>query len=107
MAIWRAEKSAAQPTTAATASAAQPFSLRSRPVPDRRGGHRRRRQPAYSFGRYSESRGQPVLVSGYLGSIGFGYPAALGAWAAYPGSSVVRVTGDGGSASSSPSRRRR
>ncbi len=37
---------------------------------------------AYSFGRYFESSGQPVLMSGYLGSIGFGYPAAMGAWAA-------------------------
>ena len=29
---------------------------------------------AYSLGRYLESSGQPVLMSGYLGSIGFGYP---------------------------------
>ncbi|MEO0446754.1 MAG: thiamine pyrophosphate-binding protein, partial [Verrucomicrobiota bacterium] len=37
----------------------------------------------YSFGRYFESSGkQAVLMSGYLGSIGFGYPAAMGAWAA-------------------------
>jgi thiamine pyrophosphate-dependent acetolactate synthase large subunit-like protein len=35
-------------------------------------------------------------MSGYLGSIGFGYPAALGAWAADPGRPVVAVTGDGG-----------
>jgi len=39
---------------------------------------------ACSLGRYLESGGQPVLMSGYLGSIGFGYPAALGAWAAAP-----------------------
>jgi len=51
---------------------------------------------AYSFGRYFESAGQPVLMSGYLGSIGFGYPAAMGAWAADPGRTVVAVTGDGG-----------
>jgi thiamine pyrophosphate-dependent acetolactate synthase large subunit-like protein len=51
---------------------------------------------AYSFGRYFESAGQPVLISGYLGSIGFGYPAAMGAWAANPGRPVVAVTGDGG-----------
>ena len=51
---------------------------------------------AYSLGRYLESKGQPVLMSGYLGSIGFGYPAALGAWAAAPGRPVVAVTGDGG-----------
>jgi len=36
-------------------------------------------------------------MSGYLGSIGFGYPAALGAWAAVKGRRpVVAVTGDGG-----------
>ena len=51
---------------------------------------------AYSFGRYFESKGQPVLMSGYLGSIGFGYPAAMGAWAADPTRPVVAVTGDGG-----------
>ncbi len=51
---------------------------------------------AYSLGRYLESKGQPVLMSGYLGSIGFGYPAALGAWAADPGRPVLAVTGDGG-----------
>ncbi|HET9648899.1 MAG TPA: thiamine pyrophosphate-binding protein [Microlunatus sp.] len=51
---------------------------------------------AYSFGRYLESKGQPVLMSGYLGSIGFGYPAAIGAWAADPTRPVIAVTGDGG-----------
>jgi pyruvate oxidase len=51
---------------------------------------------AYSFGRYFESSGQPVLMSGYLGSIGFGYPAAMGAHLACPERPVVAVTGDGG-----------
>ena len=51
---------------------------------------------AYSLGRYLESKGQPVLMSGYLGSIGFGYPAAMGAWAADPSRPIVAVTGDGG-----------
>ena len=51
---------------------------------------------AYSLGRYLESKGQPVLMSGYLGSIGFGFPAALGAWAADRSRPVVAVTGDGG-----------
>ncbi len=50
----------------------------------------------YSFGRYFECRQQAVVMSGYLGSIGFGYPAALGAWAAAPGRKVIAVTGDGG-----------
>jgi thiamine pyrophosphate-dependent acetolactate synthase large subunit-like protein len=53
---------------------------------------------AYSFGRYFETRpGQRVLMSGYLGSIGFGYPAAMGAWAATGGSRpILAITGDGG-----------
>ena len=53
---------------------------------------------AYSFGRYHESRaGQDVLMSGLLGSIGFAYPAAMGAWAATGGERpVIAVTGDGG-----------
>jgi len=51
---------------------------------------------AYSFGRYFECDRQSVLMSGYLGSIGFGFPAAMGAWAAAPGRKIVAVTGDGG-----------
>jgi thiamine pyrophosphate-dependent acetolactate synthase large subunit-like protein len=50
----------------------------------------------YSFGRYFESKGQAVLMSGYLGSIGYGVPAAIGAWAAAPERPIVAVTGDGG-----------
>src|SRR3954453_1744180 len=53
---------------------------------------------AYSFGRYFECKpGQSVLMSGYLGSIGFAYPAAVGARAAVGGSrKVIAVSGDGG-----------
>ncbi len=50
----------------------------------------------YSFGRYFECQQQAILMSGYLGSIGFGYPAAMGAWAAAPDRPTVAVTGDGG-----------
>jgi pyruvate oxidase len=53
----------------------------------------------YSFGRYFETKaGQHVIMSGYLGSIGFGFPAAMGAWAATRGTGrkVVSVSGDGG-----------
>ena len=50
----------------------------------------------YSFGRYFECRAQSVLMSGYLGSIGYGYPAAIGAWAAAPDRPIVALTGDGG-----------
>jgi len=53
---------------------------------------------AYAFGHYFECKpGQDVLMSGYLGSIGFGFPAAMGAWAAVGRErKVVAVTGDGG-----------
>ena len=51
----------------------------------------------YSFGRYFEAAEQSVLMSGYLGSIGFGLPAAMGAWAAVGSTrQVVAVCGDGG-----------
>jgi thiamine pyrophosphate-dependent acetolactate synthase large subunit-like protein/nitrite reductase/ring-hydroxylating ferredoxin subunit len=56
----------------------------------------------YSFGRYFESQGQRILMSGYLGSIGFAFPAAIGAWAAtqdqqaYRGRKVISISGDGG-----------
>ena len=51
----------------------------------------------YSFGRYLESKhNQVTLMSGYLGSIGFGFPAAMGAWAARPEHPIIAVVGDGG-----------
>lgn len=52
---------------------------------------------AYSFGRYFESKQHTFLMSGYLGSIGFAFPAAMGAWAAVGDSRpVIAVAGDGG-----------
>ncbi len=52
---------------------------------------------AYSFGRYFESREHSFLMSGYLGSIGFAFPAAMGAWAAVGDDRpVIAVAGDGG-----------
>ncbi|MBY0611115.1 MAG: Rieske 2Fe-2S domain-containing protein [Beijerinckiaceae bacterium] len=57
---------------------------------------------AYSFGRYFEPKANAVLMSGYLGSIGFAFPAAMGAWAAtqdfaeHKGRKVISVSGDGG-----------
>lgn len=57
----------------------------------------------YSFGRYFETKGtQRVLMSGYLGSIGFGFAAGIGAWAATQdfeelrGRKVISISGDGG-----------
>jgi pyruvate oxidase len=96
-AIWRAEKARrVRDDRGQGVSAAAVFDALSRHLPADAvvtvdvGNH------AYSLGRYLESAGQPVLMSGYLGSIGFGYPAAFGAWAAAPGRPIVAVTGDGG-----------
>ncbi|TDO33867.1 thiamine pyrophosphate-dependent acetolactate synthase large subunit-like protein [Kribbella sp. VKM Ac-2527] len=96
-AIWRVEKARrVNDDRGRGVSAAAVFDALSRHLPAEAvvavdvGNH------AYSLGRYLESKGQPVLMSGYLGSIGFGYPAALGAWAAAPGRPIVAVTGDGG-----------
>ncbi|MEL6890845.1 MAG: thiamine pyrophosphate-binding protein [Actinomycetota bacterium] len=57
----------------------------------------------YSFGRYFEVANQSVLMSGYLGSIGFAFPAAMGAWAAVADPTrranprqIVSISGDGG-----------
>ncbi len=50
----------------------------------------------YSFGRYFECTRQSVLMSGYLGSIGFGFSAAMGAWCAAPERTIVSISGDGG-----------
>ncbi len=51
----------------------------------------------YSFGRYFEPKHQAILMSGYLGSIGFALPAAMGAWAAQGHQRPIwSVSGDGG-----------
>jgi len=58
----------------------------------------------YAFGHYFECAGnQDVIMSGYLGSIGHGFPAAMGAWAAVADPArvpnprkVVSISGDGG-----------
>jgi pyruvate oxidase len=96
-AIWRAEKARRVADDRGNGvSAAAVFEALARHLPADAvitvdvGNH------AYSLGRYLESAGQPVLMSGYLGSIGFGYPAAIGAWAAAPGRTILAVTGDGG-----------
>jgi thiamine pyrophosphate-dependent acetolactate synthase large subunit-like protein/nitrite reductase/ring-hydroxylating ferredoxin subunit len=97
-AIWRAEKASRERDDRERGvNSAAIFAALSRAVPEDAviavdvGNH------AYSFGRYFECKpGQSVLMSGYLGSIGFGYPAAIGAWAAAPERPIFAVTGDGG-----------
>jgi pyruvate oxidase len=95
--IWRTEKlSRAADDRGEGVGSAAVFAAMERHVPEDAviavdvGNH------AYSFGRYFECRRHTVLMSGYLGSIGFGYPAAMGAWAAAPERPIVAVTGDGG-----------
>ena len=110
--IWRAEKQRRQVDDRGSGvNSAVVFEALSRLVPADAvmpvdvGNH------AYSFGRYFEPCGQTVLMSGYLGSIGFAFPAAMGCWAAtqpapgsgdgadgsrWAGRPVVSVSGDGG-----------
>ena len=103
--IWRAEKQRRRADDRGRGmNAAEVFEALSRLVPADAvmpvdvGNH------AYSFGRYFEPCGQTVLMSGYLGSIGFAFPAAMGCWAAtqrspgsqWAGRPVVSVSGDGG-----------
>ena len=96
--IWRAEKARRlEDDRGLGVSSAAVFDALNRAVPEDAvmavdvGNH------AYSFGRYFECDRQSILMSGYLGSIGFGFPAAMGAWAAVGDSrKVVAVTGDGG-----------
>jgi acetolactate synthase-1/2/3 large subunit len=42
------------------------------------------------------SRPRSLISSGGLGTMGFGFPAAIGAQLAYPDRTVISVTGDGG-----------
>ena len=95
--MWRKEKeSRMQDDNGKGINSATIFSVMSEVIPANAvisvdvGNH------AYSFGRYFECKNQSVLMSGYLGSIGFGYPAAMGAWAADKSRPIVAVTGDGG-----------
>ncbi|MEZ4454618.1 MAG: thiamine pyrophosphate-binding protein [Nannocystaceae bacterium] len=102
--IWRAEKASRQVDDRGQGLAsARIFEVLSRVLPEDAilcvdvGNN------TYSFGRYFECKRQAVLMSGYLGSIGFSAPAAMGAWAAtqeddprFRGRPVVSISGDGG-----------
>ena len=48
------------------------------------------------FGRNFKIKHQRFVMSGYLGTMGFGFPGALAAKLAYPSKKVICITGDGG-----------
>ena len=95
--IWRAEKeNRLRDDRGRGVSSAAVFDAMNRVVPGNAVIAADVGNNTYSFGRYFECAEQSVLMSGYLGSIGFGYPAAMGAWCAAPERPIVAVTGDGG-----------
>ncbi len=102
-AIWRAEKASRREDDRGEGiSAAALFDVLGDCVPDDAIMPVDVGNNTYSFGRYFEVASQSVLMSGYLGSIGFALPAAMGAWAAtqsqpdHAGRKAVSVSGDGG-----------
>jgi pyruvate oxidase len=94
---WRAEKAAREAKTGDNGiNSALVFRELSAAVPDDAIISVDVGNNTYSFGRYFECASQSVIMSGYLGSIGFGFPAAMGAWAASGERKVVSISGDGG-----------
>ena len=103
-AIWRAEKnSRVEDDRGKGVNSASIFAALSRQAPEDAIIAVDVGNNTYSFGRYFECQRQAILMSGYLGSIGFSYPAAMGAWVAtregdplFEGRKVISVSGDGG-----------
>ncbi|MEM7297373.1 MAG: thiamine pyrophosphate-binding protein [Bacteroidota bacterium] len=96
--IWRAEKAKRlTETNDHGVSSVAVFEAMNKYIPDNAAIAVDVGNNTYSFGRYFECKNQSIVMSGYLGSIGFGYPAAMGLWAAVGDSRpIVVVTGDGG-----------
>ncbi len=95
--IWRAEKAKRERDDRGNGiNSASVFAAMNRHIPENAVIAVDVGNNTYSFGRYFECRQQSVLMSGYLGSIGFGYPAAMGAWCAAPDRPTICLTGDGG-----------
>jgi len=102
--MWREEKATRRATPAKQGvNYATAFEAMTRLVPDEAIVPVDVGNNTYAFGRYFEPTHQTVLMSGYLGSIGFSFPAALGAWVAtqetdtpWAGRPVVLVSSDGG-----------
>lgn len=94
---WRKEKARRRQDVSGTGlSSAVLFDALSRHIPDDAVICVDVGNNTYSFGRYFEAKNQSVIMSGYLGSIGFAFPAAMGAWAAETGRKIVAIAGDGG-----------
>ncbi|WP_462249271.1 thiamine pyrophosphate-binding protein [Ekhidna sp.] len=96
--IWKAEKAKRlQESNDNGVSSVAVFEAMNRHIPENAAIAVDVGNNTYSFGRYFECKNQSVVMSGYLGSIGFGYPAAMGLWAAVGHERpIVAVTGDGG-----------
>lgn len=96
--LWRAEKTArAGQSDADGINSALLFHHMSEIVPERAVISVDVGNNTYSFGRYFETKpGQECLMSGYLGSIGFAFPAAIGAAVAAVDRPIWAVAGDGG-----------
>jgi thiamine pyrophosphate-dependent acetolactate synthase large subunit-like protein/CDGSH-type Zn-finger protein/nitrite reductase/ring-hydroxylating ferredoxin subunit len=94
---WRLEKkSRADQNTPGQLNAPRIFEILSRLLPEECFIALDVGNNAYDFGRYFESKKQRVVLSGYLGSIGFSFPAAMGAWYAGGKKPVFSISGDGG-----------
>ncbi len=100
---WKAEKERRSKESRVNAiSAAQICTMLSNYIPDKTAISIDVGNVAYSFGRYFEAKNQRFLLSWYLGSIGVGLPAAMGAWCAYQEDDELKtlpifaIVGDGG-----------
>lgn len=94
---WREEKKIrADHNASGQLNAARIFEILSRVLPEECVVALDVGNSADDFGRYFESKKQRVVLSGYLGSIGFSFPAAMGAWYAGGKKPVFAVSGDGG-----------
>ena len=95
--IWKAEKASRLKDCGDALSSIAVFDAMNKITPDNAVSAVDVGNNTYSFGRYFEPKNQAVLMSGYLGSIGFALPAAMGAWAAEGDKRPIwSVSGDGG-----------
>ena len=90
-ALWRAEKESRLPDDRGKGiNSASVFAAMTRQIPDDAVIAVDVGNNTYSFGRYFECAGQRVLMSGYLGSIGFGFPGRDGRLGCNPRSGGIQ-----------------